>query len=64
MAKGNSSMDWKGKADSRPASSTAVKAQQHARTSESGLSWKDSPDSRPKSSPSAQKKVNLGGAKG
>lgn len=53
--------DWKGMADSRPASSTSVKAQQHAREAEDGPSWKSGMDSRPKSSPSAQTKVNLGG---
>lgn len=59
MAKTN----WKGTADSRPASSTAPKAQQHARDGGSGKGgdWKSSPDSRPKSSPSAQTKVKLGG---
>ena len=54
-------MDWKGKPDARPASSTAPKAQQHAREADKGLSWKGDCDSRPKSSPAAQTKVRLGG---
>lgn len=62
MAKGYGGKgSWQGKADSRPASSTAPKAQQHARENDKGVSWRGDCDSRPKSSPAAQTKVKLGG---